>query len=76
MDESNEVSLSDLGVEHDPGTEWHPRASKANAFHDDGLLPHLNDREVEEHLAKPERYFDSDKVLGAEDSELSPEGEI
>lgn len=76
MSESNEVSLADLGVESDPGTEWHPRPNKANAFLDSGLLPDLNEREVEEHLAKPETYPDTGKSLGAEDSQESPEGEI
>lgn len=67
------VSLADLGVEEDPGSAWHPKAEK---FTPEGLLPDLSDVEVEEHLAKPETYPDTGRVLSAEDSALTPEGQI
>lgn len=74
MDLPHVVTLSELGVTHDPGTEWHP-TEKANAFVD-GLLPDLNEQELAEHLAKPEVYPDSGEPMSAEDSKWSPEGEV
>lgn len=70
------VNLADLGVDEDPGTAWHPRPDKANAFLDSGDLPDLNDREVAEHGTKPEQYLDSGEAMSAEDSQHSPEGAV
>jgi hypothetical protein len=70
------VPLSDLQVEHDPGTEWHPRADKANARLENGDLPDLNPRELAEHMLKPEVFVDIGTPRAAEDSEESAEGEV
>ena len=77
MAENHEqVSLASLDIDEDPGTDWHPRASKANAYHESGLLPDLNPRELVEHMKKPEDYPDKGKILAAEDSALTPDGEV
>lgn len=48
--EDGDISLDDLGVLSDPGTEWHP----------DKPLNDLSDAEVEEHMLKPERLVQTD----------------
>lgn len=76
MHPAEPVSLTDLGVTRDPGTDWHPRPDKANAYDECGDLPDLNDREVVEHGEKPEAFEQIDGVacgppLAAEDSQLT-----
>jgi hypothetical protein len=65
-----ELTLAELGVEDDPGTAWHPRGCT--------MLADLDDDEALEHQAKPEvsQQIDAGRLLGAEDSSESPEGEI
>lgn len=72
------ISLSALGVQKDPGTDWHPRTDKAEARSVNGLLRDLNYSEVEKHKAKPEAQEQPDAglYLSAEDSALTPEGHI
>lgn len=68
------LTLRDLGVNHDPGTAWHPKPEKFV----DGLLPDLDDEQVAEHLTKPEAADQSDagRSLAAEDSTETPDGEV
>lgn len=49
-----DVTLEDLDIESDPGTEWHPE-------HKD--LTDLSDVEVEEHMLKPEAADQPDAGL-------------
>ena len=64
------VSLHSLGLTTDPGTEWHPHYKA-------GDLPDLDDTAVTVHLAKPEHADEREAgPLAAEDSALSPEGEV
>jgi hypothetical protein len=72
------ITLADLGVDEDPGTAWHPRADKAEARDADGRLLDLDDDAVTEHMAKPEaaEQPDAGRVLCAEDSILSADGEV
>ena len=73
------ISLADLGIDEDPGTAWHPRADKAEARDADGHLLDLDDDQVAEHAAKPEATDQIDagvEPLSAEDSALSPDGEV
>lgn len=71
------LSLLALGVETDPGTEWHP--DKPEAYTEDGLRD-LSDEEVAAHVLKPEVLEQHDAACGeflaAEDSRETPEGEI
>lgn len=70
------LSLLALGVEKDPGTEWHP--DKPEAYTEDGLRD-LSDEEVVAHTLKPEVFEQPDagvEPLAAEDSRETPEGEI
>jgi hypothetical protein len=65
-----EMSLEEIGVTKDPGTEWHPRSDKTEARDEDGLLLDLSDEEVDEHRAKPEAADQEDaqgEPLSAED---------
>lgn len=72
------ITLADLGVDEDPGTAWHPRADKAEAWDADGHLVDLDDDAVAEHEAKPEaaEQPDAGRALSAEDSVLSRDGEV
>lgn len=73
------ASLSDLGVVDDPGTDWHPRPDKAEAWGEHGELFDLDDDQVAEHQMKPEAVDQVDagvEPLAAEDSALSPEGQV
>jgi hypothetical protein len=73
----DQLTLAELGIDHDPGTAWHPR--KPEAYDADGNLRDLNDDEVHEHLHKPESQDQPDArrlPLAAEDSTESPEGEV
>jgi hypothetical protein len=72
------MSLEELGVDEDPGTEWHPREDKAEARDSEGNLYDLDDNDVAEHERKPEaaEQIDAGQVLSAEDSAESPEGEV
>lgn len=72
------ISLSELGVEEDPGTAWHPRVDKEGARNDAGHLVDLDDDAVMEHAAKPEaaEQIDASGPLAAEDSAHSPDGEV
>ena len=75
MDE-DAVPLADLEIDDDPGTTWHPRPDKPNARLENGDLPDLNDRELAEHMMKPEEFPDTGEPAAAEDSAESPEGEV
>lgn len=66
------ITIADLGLNGDPGRAWHPGQAK---FRDDGTLPDLTDEQTAEHAAKPEAA-EAEGVLAAEDSVLSPEGEV
>lgn len=69
------IPLADLGVTDDPGTTWHP--DKPEAYDAEGHL--LDVVDVEEHLIKPEALWQADagvEPLSAEDSLLTPDGEI
>lgn len=57
------VHLSELGIDSDPGTEWHPR-DKPGARNDDGDLVDLSDEEVG---ARADKRGDG-PPLAAEDS--------
>ncbi|HEY9351997.1 MAG TPA: hypothetical protein VIP28_02045 [Nocardioides sp.] len=72
------ISLADLGIDEDPGTAWHPRPDKTEARDADGLLVDLDDDAVAEHMAKPEaaEQLDAGLSLSAEDSALTPDGEV
>lgn len=75
---SDTITLADLGIDEDPGTAWHPRPDKTEARDADGLLLDLDDDQVAEHAAKPETVdqLDAGQILSAEDSALSPDGEV
>ena len=75
---SDTISLADLGIDEDPGTAWHPRPDKTEARDADGLLLDLDDDGVVEHMAKPEaaEQLDAGLSLSAEDSALTPDGEV
>ncbi|HEY9264390.1 MAG TPA: hypothetical protein VIQ11_07295 [Mycobacterium sp.] len=75
---SDTISLADLGIDEDPGTAWHPRPDKTEARDADGLLLDLDDDAVAEHMAKPEaaEQPDAGLSLSAEDSALTPDGEV
>lgn len=73
------ISLADLGVDEDPGTAWHPRPDKTAARDASGDLLDLDDDQVAEHAAKPEAVDQLDAgvdPMSAEDSALSPNGEV
>ena len=72
------ISLADLGIDEDPGTAWPPRPDKTEARDADGLLVDLDDDAVAEHMAKPEaaEQLDAGLSLSAEDSALTPDGEV
>lgn len=73
------ISPADLGIDEDPGTAWHPRPDKTEARDADGLLLDLDDDAVAEHAAKPEAADQLDagvEPMSAEDSALSPDGEV
>lgn len=73
------ISLADLGVDEDPGTAWHPRPDKAEAWDADGNLADLDDDTVAAHAAKPEAVDQLDagvEPMSAEDSVHSPNGEV
>lgn len=75
MNEQEVITLDDLNIERDPGTEWHPE--KAEAW-DGDCLRNISDEEMEEHLSKPERedYPDGYALLAAEDSRYAPKGAV
>ena len=74
---SDRVSLRDLGVEEDPGTEWHPSGLLDEVRMLLGDLPDLDDNEVGEHMRFKRRGFiDEERLLEAEDSTESPEGAV
>lgn len=58
------ITLADLGVDDDPGTDWHPRQDKTEARDSDGNLCDLTDAADAEHPA------------AAEDSIHSPNGKV
>lgn len=49
-----DVTLEDLDITSDPGTEWHPAAKE---------LTYLYEAEVEEHMRKPEAADQPDAGL-------------
>jgi hypothetical protein len=57
-----------LGVETDPGTDWHPKRILGRLRN----LPDLTDRQVHDHLRKPEADPD-DRYRDAEGSTETPE---
>lgn len=80
------ITLAELGIDEqdDAGRSWHPRPDKTDVRDADGNLRDLNDREVEDHCAKPEadrqpdgrrrRARERRPALAAEDSiETGPE---
>jgi len=74
-----QLTLADLDIAEDPGTEWHPRGDKyGDAWDDDGRLVDLDDDQVAVHQAKPEAAAqpDAGRSLAAEDSETTPDGEV
>lgn len=74
------LTLREIGVDplDDPGTNWHPRPDKTDARDADGHLLDLDDDQVAEHAAKPEaaEQLDAGRVLGAEDSAHTADGEV
>lgn len=80
------LSLAELGVTDDRGTDWHPRRDKTDARGPDGRLRDLTDADVHEHIVKPEADDQVDGVrrrkrenrpeLAAEDSIETPDGEV
>lgn len=85
------VPLADLGLDaaepsQDPGTHWHPRRDKTDAWDDQGHLRDLDDGQVAEHVEKPEADDQYDGVRrrrrenrlpgAAEDSDHSAPGEV
>jgi hypothetical protein len=79
MSDADSVSLADLGITEDPGTAWHPRPDKAEAWNPDGTLRDLDDDEVAAHRAKPEARGQVDagvEPLSAEDSAETPHDHI
>lgn len=80
------VLLADLGITEDPGTNWHPRADKAEVRNADGDLVDLDDAQVSEHFSKPEadeqydgvrrRLREARELGAAEDSDHSEPGEV
>lgn len=73
-----DLTLAELGVTRDPGTDWHPRADKAEARNAEGNLVDLDDDQVLDHQAKPEtgEQPDAGVLLAAEDSQHSPKGVV
>lgn len=77
------LSLAELDLDPDldpdPGTSWHPRPDKHEARDVDGHLVDLDDDQVAVHQAKDEARDQLDgrgSCLEAEDSTLSPDGEV
>lgn len=64
---NDRVTLAALGVTSDPGTDWHPKGSRQAED-----LPDLTDRQVHDHLRKPEADPD-DRYRDAEGSTETPE---
>lgn len=70
----------------DPGTEWHPRRDKTEAYAADGNLRDLDDDEIAEHFEKPEadeqydgvrrRQREARELGAAEDSDYSEPGRV
>lgn len=71
------LPLAALGVDRDPGTEWHPR-TKQGVRNAEGNLLDLDDDQVLDHQAKPEAADQPDAgvMLEAEDSQHSPRGVV
>lgn len=74
---SDTISLADLGITADPGTDWHPR-DKPGARDAYGNLVDLSGRQVAEHVAKPEAddHPDAGVSLSAEDSAITRDGVV
>lgn len=74
---TDSIPLSDLDLDSDPGTDWHPR-EKPGARDVAGNLADLDDIDVEDHRTKPEVVHqpDAEEPLAAEDSALSPDGVV
>lgn len=72
------ITLTELGIEEDPGTSWHPRPDKEGARDDAGHLVDLDDDAVMEHAAKPETadQVDASGPMAAEDSAETPDGVV
>lgn len=73
------ITVAELGITEDPGTDWHPRPGHEEAWDEDGNLANLSEAQVAQHLDKPEAATQVDAgvpPMAAEDSAESPEDQV